>query len=73
MSPPNLGCISLKLKHKKMVPVTSIVSSPRTACVKNVGAYKRNVELNRMPERRSVMERDGAMSECRSVMEVTEQ
>ena len=30
------------------------------------------MELNRMPERRSVMEHDGAMSERRSVTEVTE-
>ena len=40
--------------------------------VKNVGASERNVELNRMLERRSLSERDGAMSERRSVTEVTE-
>ena len=49
-----------------------IASSPSTSSgggsikffpVKNVGAYERNVELNLMPERRSVTECDGAMSE----------
>ena len=36
--------------------------------VKNVGASERNVELNRMPERRCVTECDGAMTERHGAM-----